>query len=218
MGTITVSTIISDARGILQDNDSNDYTWSAADLIRYINDGQRNIILLKPDAYITSAAVQLAAGTKQTVADGIGLVKLTRFMGSDGSTPGRVINFVPWEQMNYIDTDWHAASTSATPEIYTYDQDDPTHFYVYPPQPSSGMGYVEEVYKAIPSIIDETTDTLSLNDIYYSAVLNYVLYRAYQRENDAISDSLSQKYYNLYVTEIGRKDLADAKSNPSHKG
>lgn len=213
MGTTLVSTLISRGRGILQDSDSTSYTWSDADLLSYLDDGQRDIIFLKPNAYVVNEVLQLAAGTKQTVQDGIALIKLTRFMGTDGTTAGDVINFVPMEQLNYQERSWHSETACATPELYTYDEDDPTYFYVYPPQPTTGMGYVEEVHVGMTATLDATTDAIGLNDIYQTPLLNYMLYRAYSREVDSQSAALAEKYYNLYLRSLGLKGSTEEKPN-----
>lgn len=213
MGTTLASTLISRGRGILQDSDSTSYTWSDADLLSYLDDGQRDIVFLKPNAYIVNEVLQLVAGTKQTVHDGIGLIKLVRFMGTDGTTAGDVINFVPMEQANYQERTWHSATACATPEFYTYDENDPGYFYVYPPQPTSSMGYVEEVHIGLPATLDATTDAIVLNDIYQTPMLNYMLYRAYSRETDAQSGALADKYYNLYLRSLGLKGSTEGKPN-----
>jgi hypothetical protein len=216
MGTVLASTIISRARGILNDTDSTSYTWSNADLLSYLNAAQRNIVFLKPETYIENEVVQLAAGTKQDVTDGIGLIKLTRNMGT-GSTPGAPIFLVPMEQFNYIVAGFHTATASATVEVYAYDKDDPAHYYVYPPQPST-PGYVEEIHIGLPSNLSETSDAIILADIYEDALLNYILYRAYSREVDQFSSQESQKYYGLYLNELGIKDTKESELDPINKG
>jgi len=217
MGTVLASTIITRVRTILNDT-IEPYQWSDADLLSYINAAQRNICFIKPDAYIRVAATQLAAGTKQSVTDGAGLVKVTRNMGTDGATAGRPVSFVLMEQFNYLVSGFHTDSSSATVEVYTYDKDIPGTYWVYPPQPTSNMGYVEEVYEGLPANLASTSSAITLSDHYEDAIMNYVLYRAYSREVDGISDAQATKYYNLYVSELGRKDLAESTLDPAIKG
>ena len=218
MGTVLASTIITRARGILSDTDSTSYTWSDADLLAYLNDGQRNIVFMKPDAYIKNESVLLVAGTKQTVpTDGLGLIKITRNMGTDGTTPGKPVAFVLMEEVDYLITDFHTHTACASLDIYTYDKDDPLHYYSYPPQPSSNQGYAELIYPALPADV-AASSAITLNDVYQTALLNYILYRAFSREIDPISSSSAGSYYNLYVSELGRKDLAEQEHNASTKG
>ena len=218
MGTVLASTIITRARGILQDADSTSYTWSDADLLAYLNDGQRNIVFMKPDAYIKNESVVLVAGTKQTVpTDGLGLIKITRNMGTNGTTPGKPVAFVLMEQVDYLIPDFHTHTACASLDLYTYDKDDPLRYYVYPPQPTSSFGYAEIVYPALPADVAASA-AITLGDVYQTALLNYILYRAFSREIDPISSSSAGAYYNLYVSELGRKDLAEDQHNASIKG
>lgn len=217
MGTVLASTIISRARTILNDTVET-YQWSDADLLNYLNAAQRNIVFLKPNAYVRVASTQLVAGTKQSVTDSIGLIKLTRNMGLDGATAGKPISLVLMEDFNYLVTTFHTDTACATVEVYAYDEDIPDTYWVYPPQPTSSMGYVEEVYEGLPANVGNTGSAITLSDIYEDTILNYMLYRAYAREVDEISDALATKYYNTYVTELGRKDLVEARHHPSTKG
>jgi hypothetical protein len=218
MGAIFASALITRARGILQDTDTaTDYTWSDVDLLSYLNDGQRNIVLLKPDAYVKNASVVLVAGTKQTVTDEIGLIKLTRNMGTNGTTAGKPISFVLMEQFNYITSAFHTDTAKASVEVYTYDKDDPSHFYVYPKQPTSGFGYVEEIYVGLPADVATTANVITLNDIYQTALVNYILYRAYSRETDPGSIQQAMNYYQLYLNELGLKDKAEQTHTPDLK-
>lgn len=214
MGTILASTIIGRARVILRDEDSADYTWTDAYLLGVLNDGQRATVLLKPDSNVTNSAVQLAAGTKQTIpTGGIHLVKVTRNMGSAGTTAGKPIHLVDMEQMGFLE-DFHDATASPIVESYMYDDDDPTHFYVDPPQPATPY-YIEMVYTSNPTDIATTATAISLNDVYQGALLNYLLFRAYAIEDDANSKALSDTYYNLFLADLGMKTQAEP--NPRTK-
>lgn len=214
MGTTLASTLITRARGILQDSDSTSYTWSDADLLSYLDEGQRAIVFLKHNAYVVTETVQLVAGPKQSVKDGIGLIRINCNMGTDGSTRGDAVYYVPYEDMAYNNRGWMSADSSATVEIYTYDPEEPDTFYVYPPQPTSSMGYVEEVYVGLPATLDDTTDAIVLGDIYQTSLLNYALYRAYSREVDATSAQMAEKYYTLYLQSLGLKTAAENTSSP----
>lgn len=191
----------------MQDDDAD--VWSDTTLLGYLNDGQRAVVLLKPNANVTNTAVQLAAGTKQSLpTGGMGPIKVTRNMGSDGSTAGDSITFVDMEQYNYLESDWHTETAAATVEVYMYDQNDPTHFYVAPPQPAT-PGYIELLYTATPTDVATTGTAITLNDIYSGLLVNYMLYRAYATEIDEISSVLSGKYYEMFLAELGGKERVE---------
>ena len=68
MGTIYASAIFTEVDGILLDTDK--VRWTDAEKLRYLNAGQRQAVILKPDAYTVSTVYKLGAGTKQSVPDG----------------------------------------------------------------------------------------------------------------------------------------------------
>jgi hypothetical protein len=220
MGTILASAIITDMRAILQDEDSDNYTWTDTLLLSFLNAAQRNIPSLKPDAYVVNSAIQLVAGMKQTLpSDAISLIKITWNMGAAGTTRGLPINHIPsLELFNFIVGPYLATtSADAVVESYSYDEDDPLNFYVYPPQPASSMGYVEEIYSAIPADIATTATAITLRDVYAGAMKLYGLYLCYLLETDTMSQARSQAYYNAYLQELGLKSQAQAKSDPKTK-
>ena len=64
-GTLTGANIITRVQDTLQDTTS--VRWSEAELLRYINDAQREIVNLRPESSADHANVQLVAGTEQTI-------------------------------------------------------------------------------------------------------------------------------------------------------
>lgn len=217
MGTILASALITRCRTAFQDENSDDYLVADATWLYWLNDGQRAIVLLKPNVNVTNAAVRLSAGTLQTIpTGGIALIKLTHNKGAAGTTNGTPINFVPMEQYNYLEPTLHSQTATPIVEVYSFDTDDPTHFYTFPPQPATPH-YVGMVYTAAPTDIATTGTAISLNDIYQGPLVNYMLYRAYALEQDANSSAMSQKYYDLFMAELGMKGAAEDKANPSRK-
>ena len=68
MGTILASAIVDKAEIILLD-DTN-VRWASTELLAYLNEGQRAIVLLKPDTNVTTDSYPLVEGTKQSIPDG----------------------------------------------------------------------------------------------------------------------------------------------------
>ena len=59
--------------------DTTSIRWPVAELVRYLNDGQREVVLYRPDAMVTNATVTCVAGTKQTLpANGAKLIEVVR--------------------------------------------------------------------------------------------------------------------------------------------
>jgi len=66
------------------------------------------------------------------------------------------------------------------PLNYLFDQQDQTAFYVYPP--NNGKGYLQINYSPIPTDLASENSTISVNDIFQTAILDYILYRANSKD------------------------------------
>ena len=62
---LTGTNLLSRIRDILQDTTS--VRWPEAEILRYINDAQREIVNYRPESSAKTDNVQLVAGTKQTL-------------------------------------------------------------------------------------------------------------------------------------------------------
>ena len=156
MGTLTGANLITRVQDTLQDTTS--VRWSEAELLRYLNDAQREVVNLRPDASALTANVQLSTGTLQTIpTNGLRLLKITRNMsGTSGSaTGGRAIRIVDFDILNTQEPNWNDptvtgdAAHGTIVKHYAFDQDDPRKYYVYPGA-SSTSTFLEIVYSTSP--------------------------------------------------------------------
>lgn len=211
MGTLTGQNITDKAAGLLQD--INHLTWLEADLLLYLNDGVRQIVVKKPDANPVNAVVQLVAGSKQAIpSGGLAMMDITRNMGAAGLTPGNNITLVDKAVLGAVLPNWTGVTASATVIHWIYDQKDPKVFYVYPPQPGTGMGYVEMVYSAVPGAI-VIGAVIPIDDGYENALLNFILYRAWLKKQPA----LAQGYWNLFLSDLGLREKEEDENDPNRK-
>jgi len=67
MGTVTAKTIIDKAT--IQLLDLTNIRWTRAELLSWLNDGMRQIVLIQPSASSTTSVIQLQAGTRQYLPD-----------------------------------------------------------------------------------------------------------------------------------------------------
>lgn len=212
MGTVTVQSILDRAVVILQD--TTNIRWPLAELLPWVTDGTREIVIFKPSAYSKNESMLLAAGTKQTIpVNGIQVLDVTRNMGSNGTTPGRAIRVTEREILDSNTPDWHSSTQSAVVKHITYEENDPKTFYVYPP--STGSTYAEVIYSAAPPAAT-LNGTLAIDDIYQGAILDYVLYRAYQKDAEYAADpQRAAGHYNSFVTAIGGREKAEKTQTPN---
>lgn len=208
MATILASQLMDRAETILQD--SSNVRWSRSELLGWLNDGQRAVCEVRIDAYSKTSVVTLASGTKQSLpSDGHALLRVTRNMGVDGATPGKAIRKVPHALLDSGTPDWHSATAAAVTLHYTYDPIAPRQFYVYPP--ATGTSEVEIIYAASPPDVAAEADTITLDDIYSNALVDYILYRAYSKDFELSgNDARASDHHTKFLNALGAKSAADA--------
>lgn len=189
--------------------DPNAVRWPTAELVRYLNDGQRDIVLVRPDATSKTATITLAAGARQTLpSDGAKLMEIIR----NTSGNKRAIRLVSRVVLDAQVPDWYSAKGATEIKHYMFDPREPRVFYVYPPAANTGVT-VDSVYSAYPTEIAEpaanalhtaVTGDISVADIYVNALVNYILYRAYSKDSEnTLNASLAASFYQLYQNLLG---------------
>ena len=219
---LTGTNLLSRIKDILQDTTS--VRWPEAEILRYINDAQREIVNYKPESSAKTDNVQLVAGTKQTLpSDGVRLIKVTRNMnGSSGSATGkRAIRIVNVDILNTQEPDWNDPTVSGDAQHgtvvkhYIFDEDDPKNYYVYPGV--NGNAYVEIVYSKTPTDLSSASSNLDIDDIYANAVIDYVLFRAYQKDSEYAGNAQrAQTHYQLFLNCIGQGMQAQELLSPNN--
>lgn len=178
MPSILASAIISKAQTILQDTAG--VRWTGTEGLGWLNDGQREIAALKPDAYTKIANIVLVNGTKQTIpADGVRLVSVLRNMGS-GTTPGDAIRPVKRQALDANVPSWHSMAGAAVTQHYVVEFFAPKSLYVYPPGIAGNQ--IESLYEAVPPDVAAIGNVISLDDIYANPLIDYVLYRFFSKD------------------------------------
>lgn len=213
MGTVLASKITSDAQIVF--NDVSKVRYTDAECLEWLNIGQKLIATLKPASSVVIEAVQLVAGTKQTIpANRIRLVDVPRNMGADGLTPGAAITVIDRKLLDAQNRTWHTDTANGVVQYIAFDARFPQNFYCYPPQPSTPQ-YVEEVNSVVPADVDAITDVITLDNIYQPALLDYVLHRGFLKNTAQSSNAQrAANHYQLFLAAIGAKGKADVFSNP----
>jgi len=211
--TIAAKSIIQRAVGILQDTTS--IRWPVNELVRWLNDGQREVVAYRPDALNTTATMTLAAGTRQDLDNASlapapsKLIEITRNMAA---TSGKgAVTLVPRLILDAQTPGWHGHTAKVDIQHYMFDARDPKTFYVYPP--ATTLAQLEVMYSAYPTDIvepgdgsgyDAVTGNLALADIYGNALLDYLLYRAYSKDSEYAGNAQrAQAHYAAFANTMG---------------
>lgn len=213
MATIKVIDVIDKAEQILQD--PTNVRWGQQELLDYLNDGQREIVLFRPDAKTNNESFTLAESSKQTLPSAaLRLIDIYKNI----SPETKPITLIERKILDDQVDDWYN-QTSTFVEHYVYNPIDPKNFYVYP-YPSTSGNTIEIVYSASPADItisnfSTDTDTIELDDVYANAILDYILYRAYQKDTEYAGDlQKSATYFNAFQNALGIKQQVDVGSTP----
>ena len=218
--TVTVQSVIDRTQVVLQDTTG--VRWPiVSELVFWINDAQREIALIKPDASAVNATVALVAGTKQEIPSaGNRLLNVVRNMSAASSGTGkRAVRLVDRAVLDSQTADWHdptvtgSAAHTTVVKHFIYDETNPRNFYVYPGV--AGNAYLEIIYSSNPATVTESGN-LSIPDIFANAILNYVLYMAYMKDAEfAANQQRASSHYNLFMSSLTGKSQIDVMSNPN---
>lgn len=220
MGTILASVIVDKAATLIQDKTG--VRWPTNELLGWLCSGQRQIVLLRPDASSRTRLYEPLAGTKQQLPAGaIRLLGVVRNMGQDGNTPGRAITYV---ERSYLDTqlpNWHFEGASAVMKHYTYDDREPQTWYCWPPQPTSGRGQVDIMVSESPAaptikdvkneegVVGTVDSVISIDDVYENPLVDYMVYRAHLKDAEFASGPRAQVAYSTFLQSLGLRSASD---------
>jgi hypothetical protein len=210
VGTITIQANANRAWVILNDTaGSGGVRWPAAQMLTWHNDGQREVVLNLPSAYVVTATPTTVAGTRQTFAglgitNGLQPISVVRNYDSAGVSPGRAITPRPKAWLDEQRPDWHSDPGGEAIHWF-FDKDDPKTFYLWPR--SDGARKIELVYSAVPPEATDIAQTIAIDDIYSNALQYYMLFRALAKNaNYTKNPGQSQMYYQLFLQSLGIKD------------
>lgn len=204
--------------------DTTSIRWPVAELVRYLNDGQREIIVHRPDAMVTNGTQTLVAGSKQGIpSNGTKLIDVVR------NTAGnkKAIRLASREILDAQSPGWHNLTGVTEIKHYMFDPRDPKVFYVYPPAAASGAS-VELVYSALPTDVTEPAEgadytgvsgNISTPDIYGNVLQDYVLYRAYMKDSQyAGNANRATAHYGAFANALGLEIKATVGVAPNSPG
>lgn len=211
------------ASTILQDMDA--VRWPAIELHGYLNDGLREIVTLKPSANTKTVNLSLVEGTKQTLpAQYTVLSRVVRNMASPTAGASAIR---PVARRDILDSQipgWQDSTVMPFAKNVVHvihDLADPRTFYVVPG--NNGTGLIEAVVGAMPAVnappantadqllLDSYTNTVDIPDVYQNALIDYVLYRSYSKDNRvAGAAQRAVAHFELFRNAVGGFAQAEA--------
>jgi len=188
-------------------------TW-----VKYLNSAIRALILVRPDAGAVTESVQLTAGVKQTLAAGaIRLLDISRNMGVDGLTAGKIITPADRKHIDYANLLWPAATGDTVVENFSYDNNVPRIFYVTPPVHNSTAVYVEMSTSQLPTAVTGTGSDPGILDIFFEPVVQFMLFKAYSADDEGVEMQKAMQYYNNFFQLLGIELKNSTQAGPEQK-
>lgn len=180
---------------------------SAATWIKYLNASIRALILVRPDAGAQTANVQLSAGVLQSLpTTALRLLDITRNMGVDGLTAGKIITPSERKHIDYSNLLWPAATGDTAIDNFSYDKENPRIFYVTPPVHQTTAVYVEMQVSQLPTAVTATGDDPGVNDVFFEPIVQYMLYKAFVTDDEGVefqkAITYMQSFFNLLQVEM----------------
>ncbi len=171
--TINAATILDSAAGTLLDRAHR--TWSASDLLNYLNEALRATAGVQPPGfYVVQVSRTLAAGEQQELPeDAVSLLDVPR------NTGGRIITQVDKGLLDESNRFWPAATQETVVEHFTFDPRNPLRFVVFPP--NDGTGTADVIYNAVPPQVMYSTEDIDVSSNYESPLIQFVLAKCYAK-------------------------------------
>jgi hypothetical protein len=214
MPIVTAATIINRAATALQD--TSNVRWTRAELLDYLNAGQRETVIRKPSAYVLRSSMTLAVGTVQSLpsADDTGPVDPIELIEVLRNATGRAVRLIERDLMDQFNPEWHNAPQNTTVQHYMVNPLDPVRFMVYPP--NDGTGCLDLVYSANPPPVSSEAAVITLDDIYQDALLDYVLYRAFSKDAEYAADpARAASRYAAFAASLDGKTTHERAESPA---
>ena len=209
---LTAQAAITRADDIIQDQTN--VRWPVPELLRWFNDGRREVAIVRPDIYAVTVTADLVAGTKQSLpADGCRFIDAVRNM--PGGAAGRAVRIVEREVLDAQMPDWHTLTPSAEIRHFMFDERAPRTFYVYPPAAPGTK--LEIVYAQAPTEFTAATDVLSADEeLYMGAFVDYICFRAFSKDSEYAGNAQrAAGHYQQFANALGIGARTGAITSPN---
>jgi hypothetical protein len=194
----TAQEIVTEVRGELNDEDTSDLRWSDADMLVYVNAGQREIVTLLPEANTIEAitTVNTDNQSRHTIpSDGIKFIKVSSNYDVTNTVRGPMLRRMDIDALEGAFEFWGMIPIREWPRVpnfedihtevryenFAHDPREPTIFYMYPGNVTNNFS-IQLVYAQLPADLTGLGDTFLLDDQYQNAMVEYVLYRCLSRD------------------------------------
>lgn len=208
--TTTVASVLTRVRTLLQDTGSD--RWSDSELVGYLNDAQRTLVVARPDAGAVTQTVATVQGARQTIpTDSMVLIDVPR----NGTGRKRAIRKAELQVLDAVARDWQSGAEAVEFVNFMHDMREPNVFYLYPPSKATG-GSVEITTSKYPVAATIGGD-ITVADQWVTPIGDYVLAQAYAKDaefggNAALSAAYLAAFNNALGVQLQAASAVSIKS------
>lgn len=215
---VTPREVITRVATLLQDIEAT--RWPTDELVSFLNDGQREVVMYRPDACTKTEQVTCIAGARQALpAGGTKLLSVRR----TGGATQRALRMVSQGVLDAQQPSWYDLDETEDLLNYMYDPREPTVYLVYPP--AAATAKLQITYAAYPEDVPPaglgvpasgvTTTPMDLPDLFANALVDYVMYRALSKDAEyAGSAERAALYYAAFNNAMGSESAATVGAAP----
>jgi hypothetical protein len=215
--TTTVQSVLKEVQTALQDESG--VRWSAVELAEHLNDGQREIAVIRPEMFVVNDVLSCAAGAKQALP-----AACINFMDAPRITNGSSIRKVDRWILDSVLPSWYDSTKTAALKHFCYDPNQPNTLYVYPPAIAATS--IDIVYSTLPQDVQTpggaaystATGNISVDDIFKNSLIHFCLFRAYSKDAEFGGNvALSTAHYSMFKTCVANDVSASVTVAPKAK-
>lgn len=195
---MTPQDIITTARYLLNDTNSDGYRQSNTELLLYVNDGMREISKLRPDLFLIVADHTCAISTvEQTLAFSTAqaLVRVVSISGGAALTP------FDMDTMDAFNPSWRT-DTAAAATQWSKHPGDPLRFFVYPSAPATSQ-VLDVLYVKNPTSLAIGDSITEVPLLVQPALVDYVVSRASEKDDEHSASGRVAASYAAFAAKVG---------------
>ena len=188
-------------------NDEEFVRWYKSELILWINDAAKDIVVRKPAAGAKVVALTLVDGVAQTLPDRTHmLIDVIR------NVNGKRVTIADRHRLEDSAPNWYDMTPNAT-RHYCYEDRNTPVFYVYPPAANGQQ--LEATLAKLPDDVLDYSGSVDLGPEYMGIIVSYALYRALSKDSEEANATLAMAHYQAYSEALGTSTAAQLDSSPN---
>jgi hypothetical protein len=183
--------------------------WPATELVAHLNDGQREIVMSRPDALSTQLQHSCTEGARQTLPpEAMALIDVTNV----GIGNFRALRKVDRKMLDATQPTWLSLAPSSNVVHFMYEPTEPRVFFLY--QPPLAELLVDIVVSIYPTDVANPTGRaystvsgdISLPDVWANTLYSYIMFRAYNKDAEFGGNAqLAMTHYQQFKAGMGEQ-------------